>query len=82
MEVSYKRGGWTKPQKFINVEYQIRPWRVEFDPKINKRGVHVYSIHKSTKGCQIFGEKTFGARTFGDFWSQTFGDLTIGEHKQ
>ena len=33
-------------------------------------------------GCQIFGEMTFGARTFGDFWSQTFGDLTIGEHKQ
>ena len=36
----------------------------------------------SDGGCQIFGEMTFGARTFGDFWSQTFGDLTIGEHKQ
>ena len=48
VEVSYKRGGWIKLQKLINVEYQIRPWRVEFDPKINKRGVHVYSIHKST----------------------------------
>ena len=52
VEVSYKRGGWTKLQKLINVEYQIRPWRVEFDPKINKRGVHYYSAHKSRWAAQ------------------------------
>ena len=50
---------------------------------IAKWGMYNATIkNRHASGCQIFGEKTFGARTFGDFWSQTFGDLTIGEHKQ